>query len=414
MSTNNGTSTDTSASINKSNEKLLIDIGSTYFKVSTTESIEQHFRDFNKLILDDLMHKCGDTVQGFEAQNIHVCSSANGGLSALIIGLTQSYSLKYATNIAYNSGINIIDSIVFQDIEDYSIPSDLIDVVIVVGGIDSNGGVFDERLNGYLAKLNYSNVVYVGNAKDAATIGSTVDRLIVLPNIIDDRLHIVEKHLKEFLTNLYQQDIEGKEDIKHLYQITGNQIYSTPFVVNKSLPLIHESFSVTDPFILLDIGGATTDVHYSKDLVNDNIVTEQGHDRIVFKKLGVFKSRQSLIFTAENNEYAYELLMHLKVTENIYNEHSEKATKVLMQLAIFLVLCKMSHYRPAYVTLKLLAMNSIVFTGGITKVLNTQDIEDVVAFFYRKLLNSDHKPVTVLDTNYDIWTLGAREHATCQ
>lgn len=397
-----------------SNEKLLIDIGSTYFKVSTTESIEQHFRDFNKKILDDLMHKCGDTVQRFEARDIHICSSANGGLSTLIIGLTQSYSLKYATNIAFNAGINIIDSIVFQDIEDYSVPSDLIDVVIIVGGIDSNGGLFDERLDGYLDKLNYSNVVYVGSEQDAAGIASRVEGLVVLPNIIDNRLHIVEKHLKDYLTNLYQQDIEGKEDIKHLYEITGNQIYPTPYVVNKSLPLIHASFSVTDPFILLDIGGATTDVHYSKDLVSDNIVTEQGHDRIVFKKLGVYKSRQSLIFTAEQNEFAYELLMHLKVTENIYNEHSEKATKVIMQLAIFLVLSEMSHYRPAYVTLKLLVMNSIVFTGGITKVLNLDDIEDVVAFFYRKILNSDHKPVAVLDSSYNIWTLGAKEHALCQ
>ena len=396
------------------NDKLLIDIGSTYFKVSTSDSIEQHFRDFNKQILDDLMHKCGDTVQRFDAKDIHICSSANGGLSTLIIGLTHSYSLKYATNIAFNAGINIIDSIVFQNIEEYSIPSDLIDVVIIVGGIDSNGGLFDERLIRYLKKLQYSNIVYVGNAPDAAFIEPQVEKLLVLPNIIDDRLHIVEKHLKDYLTNLYQQDIEGKEDIKHLYEITSNQIYPTPYVVNKSLPQIHTFFSVTDPFILLDIGGATTDVHYSKDLVNDNIVTEQEHDRIVFKKLGVFKSRQSLIFTAENNEFAYELLMHLKVTENIYNEHSEKATRILMQLAIFLVLCKMSHYRPAYVTLKLLAMNSIVFTGGITKVLTTDDIEDVVAFFYRKILNSDHKPVTVLDTNYDIWTLGAKEHASCQ
>lgn len=395
-------------------EKLLIDIGSTYFKVSSLNSIEQHFRDFNKKILDDLVHKCGDTLKSFDAENVHICSSANGGLSTLIIGLTQSYSLKYATNIAFNAGINIIESIVFQNIEEYSVPSDLIDVVIVVGGIDSNGGVFDERLDGYLAKLNYSNVVFVGNSQDAENLATRVDGLVVLPNIIDDRLHIVESHLREYLTNLYQQDIEGKEDIKHLYEITGNQIFSTPFVVSKSLPLIHTSFSVTDPFILLDIGGATTDVHYSKDLVNDNIVTEQGHDRIVFKKLGVYKSRQSLIFTAENHEFAYELLMHLKVTENIYNEHSEKATKVLMQLAIFLVLSEMSHYKPSYVSLKMLAMNSIVFTGGITKVLSNEDIEDVVEFFYRKILNSDHKPATVLDTNYDIWTLGATEHAACQ
>lgn len=404
----------TSSETTKANEKLLIDIGSTYFKVSTSGAIEQHFRDFNKQILDDLLHKSGDTVQRFDAQDIHICSSANGGLSTLIIGLTNSYSLKYASNIAYNSGINVIDSLIFQNIEDYSIPSDLVEVVIIVGGIDSNSGVFDERLNDYLAKLNYSNAVYVGNAQDGEIMAATVKRLVVLPNIIDDRLHIVEKHLKDYLTNLYQQDIEGKEDIKHLYEITNNQIYSTPFVVNKSLPHINASFSVTDPFILLDIGGATTDVHYSKDLVTDNIVTEQGHDRIVFKKLGVYKSRQSLIFTAEQNEYAYELLMYLKVTENIYEEHSDKATKILMQLAIFLVLCKMSHYRPAYVTLKLLAMNSIVFTGGITKVLNTEDVEDVVAFFYRKILNSSHKPRTVLDTNYDIWTLGAKEHAVCQ
>lgn len=400
--------------MSKNNQKLLIDIGSTYFKVSTKHSIEQHFRDFNKQILDDLTHKCGDTLKRFEAKDIQICSSANGGLSTLIIGVTHSFSLKYATNIAYNAGINIIDSIVFQNIEDYSIPSDLIDVIIIVGGIDSNGGVFDQRLDSYLGKLNYSNVVYVGNAPDATALASRVERLVVLPNIIDDRLHIVEGHLKDYLTNLYQQDIEGKEDIKHLYQITGNQIYSTPYVVGQSLPEIHSSFAITDPFILLDIGGATTDVHYSKDLVNDNIVTEQGHDRIVFKKLGVYKSRQSLIFTAENNEFAYELLMHLKVTENIYNEHSEKATKVLMQLAIFLVLSKMSHYRPSYITLKLLSINSIVFTGGITKVLSVEDIEDIVAFFYRKILNSDHKPVTILDTNYDIWTLGAKEYASCQ
>ena len=395
-------------------EKLLIDVGSTYFKVSTPDSIEQHLRDFNKDILDDLVHKCGTTIDLYNKENIHICSSANGGLSTLIIGVTHSFSLKYATNIAFNSGINIIDTILFQNIEDYSIPSDLIDVVIVVGGIDSHGDIFNEKLFSYLDKLSYSNVVFVGNQKDAAKIKENVEKVVVLPNIIDNRLHIVEEHLKDYLTNLYQQDIEGKEDIKNLYKITQNQIYSTPYIVGQALPAIDASFSVIDPFILLDIGGATTDVHYSKDLVNDNIVTEQGYDRIVFKKLGVYKSRQSLIFAAENNEFVYELLMHLKVTEHIFTEQSEKSTKILMQLAIFLVLCKMSHYRPSYITLKLLAINSIVFTGGITKVLTLDDIEIIVAFFYRKILTSDHKPATVLDSNYDIWTLGAKEQVSCQ
>ena len=389
-----------------SNEKLLIDVGSTYFKLSTSGHIEQHFRDFNKDILDDLMHKCGKTIEGFTKDDVHICSSANGGLTTLIIGITNTFSLKYATNIAFNSGINIIDTVLYQDIEDYSLPSDLIDVVIIVGGINSHGNIFSANLYNYLAQLSYSNIVFVGNELDAPAIKENIENVDILPNIIDDRLHIVEEHLREYLTNLYQKDIEGKEDIKHLYDITSNQIYPTPYIVNKTLPLIDAKFSVVNPFILLDIGGATTDIHYSKDLVDDNLVTENEYDRLVFKKLGVYKSKQSLIFAAKSNEFVYELLMHLKVTENIFEEQSEKATKILMQLAIFLVLCKISHYKKAYINLKLLAINSIVLTGGITKVLTSDEIEDVISFFYKKILNSAHNPVTVLDSNYDIWTLG--------
>lgn len=401
--------------MSQNQEKLFIDIGSTYFKVSDSQRIEQHFRDFNKDILDDLMYKCGSTVSQFDKNDIHICSSANGGLSTLIIGVTNSFSLKYATNIAFNSGINIIDTILFQNIADYSIPSDMVDVVIVVGGIDNSGDIFDETLFHYLEQLNYSNIVYVGNDLDASRVANRVQGLAILPNIIDSRLHIVEEHLKSYLTNLYQQDIEGKEDIKSLYQITSNQIFSTPYVVNQALPLIDASYSVVDPFIVLDIGGATTDIHYSKDLVIDeNLVTENEYDRLVFKKLGVYKSKQSLIFAAQSNEFVYELLMHLKVTENIFEEQSEKATKILMQLAIFLVLCKISHYRKAYINLKLLTINSIVITGGITKVLSVDEIEDIIAFFYKKILTSDHKPVTILDSNYDIWTLGAKGKLECQ
>ncbi|WP_428023059.1 glutamate mutase L [Arcobacter sp.] len=392
------------------NNKLLIDVGSTYFKVSSSKGVEQHFRDFNKDIYDDLTYKCGDTIRNYEKQNVYICSSANGGLSTLIIGVTNSFSLKYATNIAFNSGINIIDTVLYQDIESSSIPSDLIDVVIVVGGINSVSDIFGKELFDYLGKIKYSNIVYVGSTKDSDNLLKNIENLVVLPNIIDDKLHIVEEHLKEYLTNLYQADIMGKEDIKHLYDITSNQIYSTPYIVNKTLPYIDTKFSVVNPYILIDIGGATTDIHYSKDLVDDNMVTTNEYDRLVFKKLGVFKSKESLIFSAKNNEFVYELLSYLKVTENIFEEQSEKALRILMQLAIFLVLCKVSHYRKAYINLKLLSLNSVVLTGGITKVLSQEEVEDIISFFYKKILNSNHNPSVVMDTNYDIWTLGLTQN----
>lgn len=386
--------------------KLLVDVGSTYFKVCANGTVEQHFRDFNKDIYDDLTSKCGDTITSFDKENVYICSSANGGLTTLIIGITNNFSLKFATNIAYNSGINIINTILYQDIEEASIPSEQIDVVILVGGIDSINNVFDDRLYNFIENLNYSNVVFAGTKQDADTLNAKIENLVVVDNIINNKLHVVEEPLKKYLTNLYQSNIMGKEDIKHLYDLTSNQIYSTPYIVNKTLPLIDAKFAAVNPLVLIDIGGATTDIHYSKDLSYDNMVTQNEYDRLVFKKLGVFKSKESLIFAAKNNEFVYELLAHLKVTENIFNEESSKATRILMQLAIFLVLYKVSEAHPQYIKLKLNLLKSIVLTGGITKVLSFEETEDIISFFYKKILSSDIHPSIILDSNYDIWTLG--------
>ena len=175
----------------------------------------------------------------------------------------------------------------------------MLDVVIVVGGIDSVEKVYDQVLIDYLSKLNYSNIVYVGAVTQHDFLTQNIPDVVLLPNIIDNKLKMVEDELKEYLTNLYQADIMGKEDIKRLYELTSNQIYSTPYIVNKSLPLIHTKLDVADPFIVIDIGGATTDIHYSKDLVDDNIITNNEYDRLVFKKLGVYKSRESLVHTAK-------------------------------------------------------------------------------------------------------------------
>ena len=388
-------------------QQLFIDVGSTYFKIKEADTKPiQFFRDFNKNIADDLQNKCANIIEKYSSQDIYICSSANGGLSTLVIGLTNSFSLKYATNIAYNSGINIIETVLYPNLKEYPIPTELIDVVIVTGGIDSVENIFGDDLKEYISHLNYSNIVYAGSAKNADYFTKNIKDIKILPNIVDDKLHVREDELKTYLTNLYQADIIGKEDIKELYKITTNQIYSTPYIVNQTLSSLHERFAeVVDPFVLVDIGGATTDIHYSTDLVSDNMVLESGYDRLVFKKLGVYKSRESLVFSAKQNEFVYELLNYLNVTENILEETSEKATKILMQLSIFLVLYKVSLKHDGYITLRLERLKSLVFTGGITKVLTSADIEEIVRFVYKKLYGDSTIPQIVLDKEYEIWTI---------
>jgi len=387
-------------------KRLYIDIGSTYFKIRDDRGIRQYFRNFDKTIFADLHEKCGDIIDRYDKEDIYICSSANGGLSTLIVGLSNSFSLKFATNIAYNSGINIIDTVLYPNIKAYPIPAEQIDVVIITGGIDSVEHIFGEELIGYLSRVRYANIVYTGSAASLPFLREHIENLTVLPNIVTQKLQVHEEDLKNYLTNLYQADIIGKEDIKELYAVTSNQIYSTPYIVNRTLGRLHEHFpDVVDPFILIDIGGATTDIHYSTDLVADNMVLETGYDRLVFKKLGVYKSRESLVFAAKNNEFVYELLNYLNVTENILEEQSEQATRILMQLSIFLVLYKVSAQHPGYITLRLERLKSVVFTGGITKVLSDEEIESIMHFVYKKILGYTQIPKLIVDKEYEIWTL---------
>ncbi len=390
-------------------KQLYIDIGSTYFKVCEAGNIEQHFRNFERNIFDDLRSKCGETIARYAPEAIQICSSANGGLSTLIIGRTYTFSLKYATNIAYNSGINIIDSVLYSKIEQHTPPLGMIDVVIIAGGIDDSANSYDMRLIDYLKKVRYHNIVYAGSAAAAEFMTTHIENVRVMQNIISDKLQLRDEALKNYLTHLYQEDIMGKEEIKSLYALTANHIYPTPYIVNQAMQRIPEYFPVVDPFILVDIGGATTDIHYSRDLIMDNLVSENPYDRLVFKKLGVYKSRENLVFTARNNEYVYELLAYLGVTENILDEKSDKATRILMQLSIFLVLYKVSLHHNRYVNLYLEKLNSIVLTGGITKVLSLEECEQIVGFFYKKLLHFHQIPTIIMDSDYMIWTMSMKE-----
>ena len=395
--------------MNQSNmPKVLFDVGSTYFKLYEEGNISHYFRDFAIPIYEDLKNKCSKTIESHRPEEIWICSSANGGLSTLIIGTSRSFSLKYAINTAFNSGINIIDTLLYSEIDEAIPPIEKIDVVIITGGIDGVKEIFNEKLFKYLKRLSYNHIVYAGSKDNREYLSRNIENLVILENILDNRLKIYENELKQYLTDLYQKDIMAREDIKPLYQITANQIYPTPYIVNLSLPYISESLDVADPFIVIDIGGATTDIHYSTDLINDNITGEGGYDRLVFKKLGVYKSRENLIFTAKRNEYVYELLNYLGVTEDIFESRSEDATKFLMQLAIFLVLYKVSRHHAEYIELKLDILNSIVLTGGISKVLKEEDAREIVKFFYKKLLNFHNTPDIVIDRNYEIWTYGMK------
>ena len=100
------------------------------------------------------------------------------------------------------------------------------------------------------------------------------------------------------------------------------------------------------------------------------MVTDNEYDRLVFKNLEYINQKESLIFAAKTMNLFYELLAHLKVTENIFNEDTTKSLKSFNATCYFSsFLYKVSDAHPLYIRLKLNLLKSIVLTGGITKVL---------------------------------------------
>jgi D-mannonate dehydratase len=73
-----------------------------------------------------------------------------------------------------------------------------------------------------------------------------------------------------------------------------------------------------------------------------------------------------------------------------------------------LVLYKVSKHHNKYINIKLTSLNNIVLTGGITKVLSDNDIDMIIEFFYKKILNYHTYPKIVIDRDYKIWTIGSQ------
>jgi len=387
-------------------KRLYIDIGSTYYKVFEYNHTLQIKRDPEKDIESDFINKIKATILKYKREDIYITSSANGGLNALIIGSTESFSMGFAVSASLNSGVNVMDSILLHEELDDKWTKFSFDVVIIVGGINGVSNSINKNIINKIGKIKSANIVYAGSNSDISYIGKNIDNVVFLENILDFNLKNNSSELSDYLIKLYNHDIIEKSFIKDIKDITLNNILSTPYVVNQALHGEGLSCNIVSPFLVIDIGGATTDIHFSTDLALDRY-SENNFDRLVFKKLGVFKSRKSLLFVSRNNEYMYELLQYLNISEDIYDINNKiYGESKLMQMALFLALFKVSKLDDKCISLQLGKVNELVITGGAAITLCRTEIYKVVEFFNSILIDVEFSPNIVIDNEYVIWTQG--------
>ncbi len=207
-----------------------------------------------------------------EVENILACSSAAGGLRIVAIGLVKVLTTKAAEEAALGAGAKLVGTYSFglnehdvREIEAEKAP----DLIILTGGTD--GGNRDVLLgNAALVARSHINVpiVIAGNrvaAKEAQAvlIGAGKYAVIeenVLPEL--DRLNVEPTRAR--IREIFMNHITHAKGLDRAKAIVGDIIMPTPMAVLKAAALLADGTADEEglgELVVVDIGGATTDVH---------------------------------------------------------------------------------------------------------------------------------------------------------
>ena len=260
------------------NIRLLIDFGSTFTKVvainlgkeeivatarvpSTVES------DITKGLEEAL--KCiSDTsgISNLEEREALACSSAAGGLRMVCAGFVPDLTSKAANHAALGAGAKVIACYSYkltrQEIEE--IEATAPDIVLLSGGTD--GG--DEEVIIHNARMfsqtgqSVTNIIVAGNKTtydEIKTIFLNGRKNVVYTGNVMPEIGVLDVvPCNREIRELFMKNIIEAKGIARAKAIIKDVIMPTPSAVLEAAKLIATELG---ELVVIDVGGATTDVH---------------------------------------------------------------------------------------------------------------------------------------------------------
>jgi len=200
-----------------------------------------------------------------EISEIKICSSAAGGLEMIVIGLVPELTLDAAQKAALGAGARIIQSFsFFLKEEDIKYLEDIhCDILLLTGG--SNGGNEEVVLHNAV-KLASSNLscsfLYSGNEKIQEKVRQIFEErqktCFFSKNIMPNVNQLSVEDCREKIREIFFQNIIQAKGLEALKKTFPCDIIPTPTAVLQFLENMQDCFPSS---MLVDIGGATTDIH---------------------------------------------------------------------------------------------------------------------------------------------------------
>jgi hypothetical protein len=402
--------------------RYALDIGSTVVKLAHLDDNgvleSQHFyqRDFNAGIVrqvGDLLASLGIDVQ---SEAILACSSANGGLRVGIVCLSKHFSGATMRNQILLAGAN---PEFVHDFDEANGDARRVDILLVGGGIDCElPGPAQQLLRDFNpANYRYGALVYAGNRFLADEFVQRFPGATVIPNPLADTLSSRVGSVFETVRRAYLDDLVFKEGVSELPGNLGRIIRPTPEVANRGFLRAvqnHSTFTVVGACIALDIGGATTDLHYTVEVVSDSSLVrpESGLSvaRYVFTDIGIVASHDTLMGQLRAHTQLYEFLGAVlgrdvrDVFAALRESDYEPSPALLSYACLFLALDRFAKGRgPGLPTGDLDKVAQIILTGGAAQTLDVAVALRVVSLL---LTPGGAPPLIQIDQRYEIWVGG--------
>lgn len=450
---------------------LVYDVGSTYTKVSAFKRHGSNLKFVGRsqapttvenieIGLDNACHNFASDLQWSEVTSSHTLatSSAAGGLRMVAMGYMPRVTAKAAKEVAMSAGARVLEIISHETPVDFRLEvlqEIKPDIILLAGGTD--GGDQDSLLENAEVIVNsktHGEVIIAGNTEAQPKVEEILKKggisSMRVPNVMPTIHELKVKPAREAIHQEFIRQITRAKGLGRLLEIVSNgRVIPTPGAVLMGTELLalgtHEKEGYGN-IIVIDIGGATTDVHSvlpdlenlskeEKGLVISN--EKQLSYRTVEGNLGLRVSATGIVETVgangvlakvglEGGDLSKELEVYAQFLESnpghISISEKEKCfDKALAICAIEIAIKRHAGYlAQGYdpvlglvpgtpVGRDLRKVQRVIAVGGIFAHSSKEESLEMLdkAFANRGISLLPEKPEFVVDHNYQLYTIGA-------
>jgi uncharacterized protein (TIGR01319 family) len=265
---------------------LLIDFGSTYTKLRAVDleaavvvgsaqgpsTVTTDVTIGLDVALEELQQTMTSNGNDFpDFSHRLASSSAAGGLRMVTVGLVPDLTAKAARMAALGAGAKLIGTYAFEltasDVNEMVLEAP--DMVLLSGGTDGGNRAVIEHNAGMLAGSALAcPMVVAGNRSAADAVSACLEQagktVIVTENVMPRHLELNIEPAREAIRQLFIKHIVHAKGIDKARDRLDMVLMPTPAAVLKGAQLLadgHADKPGLGPLLVVDIGGATTDVH---------------------------------------------------------------------------------------------------------------------------------------------------------